>query len=331
MAGNLKALLLNRPRNLPWKGGDQVQEDATARRLRDLGVDVAQSDALEPDLAGVDVVHLFNLIGGWTLRQFRHARRRGVPVVISTIYNPRQYAMNAFVEQLEMVRGANMLLPNSRSEAAKLAADFGATAPVAIVPNGIEPGALPAPDDAPFAQRDIALFVGRIDERKRVLELVRAWSDARLGGRIPLVLCGHPFLPPYFESVRAEAGRAPAGAIRFEGEVPSARLGEYYRRARVFVLPSRLETPGLANLEAAASGCALVAGDCDDVRDYFGDLVSYCDGSDPRAIADAVAAAWNTPPPAALAETVRTRYTWDAAARATLGAYRAAAGAPVSA
>lgn len=320
----MKALLLNRPRNLPWKGGDQVQEDATARRMRRLGVDVTQSYELEPDLSGFDIVHLFNLIGGWTLRQFRHTRRHGVPIALSTIYNPRQFAMNSYVEQLEMVREASVLLPNSRAEEAKLSADFGRTAPIAIVPNGIEPRELPSPDAVPFAERDIALFVGRIDERKRVLELVRAWADPRLGGNIPLVICGHPFLPPYFERVRAAAAGAPHDSIRFEGEVPPARLPEYYRRARVFVLPSRLETPGLANLEAAASGCALVAGDCPDVREYFGELARYCDGAEPRSIADAVIAAWPSPPSSELAALVRTRYTWDAAARATIEAYRAA-------
>jgi glycosyltransferase involved in cell wall biosynthesis len=285
---------------------------------------VTQSSELEPDLTGVDIVHLFNLIGGWTLSQFRHARRHGMPIALSTIYNPRQFAMTSYVEQLEMVRDASVLLPNSRAEEAKLAADFGRTAPVAIVPNGIEPRELPSPDAAPFAERDIALFVGRIDERKRALELVCAWMDPRIAGRIPLVICGHPFLPPYFEQVRAAAASAPQGAIRFEGEVPSARLPEYYRRARVFVLPSRLETPGLANLEAAASGCALVAGDCPDVREYFAELARYCDGADVRSIADAVVAAWESPPRPELAELVRSRYTWDAAARATLEAYRAA-------
>jgi glycosyltransferase involved in cell wall biosynthesis len=77
-------------------------------------------------------------------------------------------------------------------------------------------------------------------------------------------------------------------------------------------------------LEAAASGCALVAGDCPDVREYFAELARYCDGADVRSIADAVVAAWESPPRPELAELVRSRYTWDAAARATLEAYRAA-------
>ncbi len=341
----MRVMIQNRPRNLPWTGGDQIQEDATARWLESLGVRVGRSTEPEPNLVGYDLVHLFNLIGDWTVRQFRNARRRGVPVVVSTIYNPRQYALASYAEQLEVVRGARMLLPNSRSEREKIEADFGRAAACAIVPNGIEPALLVEPSAAPWKRRDIALFVGRIDERKRALELVRAWRDPRLGGRIPLVLCGHPFLRPYFEEVRAEAehvnaatrarceasppagaagAAAGAAAIHFAGEVPPEQLASYYARARVFVLPSRLETPGLANLEAAACGCALVAGECRDVSDYFGDLVRYCDGARPDDIAAKVLEAWESPPDPKLAALVRERYTWEAAARATRDAYRAA-------
>lgn len=316
----IRVLFQNRPRNLPWRGGDQVQEDATARALRALGVHVDQSADPEPDLSGYDLVHLFNLIGDWTLRQYRNARRRGVPAVLSPIYNPHQYGLTKFVEQREVVLGSSMLLPNSRSEERKLQTDFGCRTPCAIVPNGIDPSAWPEPDPSRFRERDIALFVGRIDERKRPLELVRAWYNLRLSARAPLVLCGHPFLRPYHEKVRAEAQRVGA-AITFAGEVAPEELAGYYARARVFVLPSRLETPGLASLEAGASGCALVLGDCPDVRDYFGDLARYVNGADPADIAAKVLAAWEAPPDPALPALVRERYTWDAAARATLAAY----------
>jgi glycosyltransferase involved in cell wall biosynthesis len=319
----MRVLLQNRPRNLPWKGGDQVQEDATAQWLEALGVEVHRSADLDPDLSGYDVVHLFNLIGDWTLHQFRNARRHGAPVVVSTIYNPHQYGLTSFVQQLEMVRGSQRLLPNSHAEQRKLEADFGCRTPCTVVPNGIDPQDLPEPDFAAYAERDIALFVGRIDERKRPLELVRAWNNLRLSGQVPLVLVGHPFLRPYYEKVRVEAARVRGASIAFAGELLPEQVREYYRRARVFVLPSRLETPGLANLEAAACGCALVVGDCPDVRETFGELARYCDGASPADIAAKVLAAWQAPPDPRLAALVRERHTWEAAARATLAAYEA--------
>jgi glycosyltransferase involved in cell wall biosynthesis len=59
----------------------------TKEYLERLGVEVAVSTALEPDLAGYDLVHLFNLIRPQeVLTQARNARRQGKKVALSTIY-----------------------------------------------------------------------------------------------------------------------------------------------------------------------------------------------------------------------------------------------------
>ena len=63
--------------------------------------------------------------------------------------------------------------------------------------------------------------------------------------------------------------------------------------AEVFVLPSLLETPGLAALEAAAQGAKLVVTERRLARDeYFQDLASYVDPDDARACDAASSAAW---------------------------------------
>ncbi len=52
-------------------------------------------------------------------------------------------------------------------------------------------------------------------------------------------------------------------------------LASAYAAARVFALPSWFETPGLAALEAALAGCAVVITPYGSTREYFGDLVEY--------------------------------------------------------
>src|ERR1700722_19550372 len=69
-------------------GGDQVQIEETARSLREqFGLDVSLSSELEPDLTGIDAVHLFGIVRPqevWV--QARNARRQGKPVLLSTVY-----------------------------------------------------------------------------------------------------------------------------------------------------------------------------------------------------------------------------------------------------
>jgi glycosyltransferase involved in cell wall biosynthesis len=69
-------------------GGDQVQLEETARFLREkFDVDVLVSSELQPDLTGIDAVHLFGIVRPqevWI--QARNARRQGKPILLSTVY-----------------------------------------------------------------------------------------------------------------------------------------------------------------------------------------------------------------------------------------------------
>lgn len=69
-------------------GGDQIQLEATARSLRELGtVEAEISTETEPDLTGFDAVHLFGLVRPQeTWVQARNARRQDKAVFLSTVY-----------------------------------------------------------------------------------------------------------------------------------------------------------------------------------------------------------------------------------------------------
>jgi glycosyltransferase involved in cell wall biosynthesis len=68
-------------------GGEMTQIAETAAALRGRGVAVEIARALQPDVRGVDVVHLFGVNDpAEPLLQARHATRHGVPVVLSPAY-----------------------------------------------------------------------------------------------------------------------------------------------------------------------------------------------------------------------------------------------------
>lgn len=106
---------------------------------------------------------------------------------------------------------------------------------VRVIPNGLatvdEPG---APDEPPHV-----LYVGRLSEEKGV----RVLAEAAVG--LPLVVVGDGPLRHLFPD-----------AVGF---VSPARVGEYYRRAAVVVVPSLREGYGVAAREAMAHGRAVVA------------------------------------------------------------------------
>ncbi|MEX2673160.1 MAG: glycosyltransferase family 4 protein [Phycisphaeraceae bacterium] len=72
------------------------------------------------------------------------------------------------------------------------------------------------------------------------------------------------------------------------GELDEAEMAAQMRRAAIFALPSRYAPVGMATLEAALSGCALVLGDIPALRETWGEAAVYVPADDSAALAEAV-------------------------------------------
>ncbi|GIV09326.1 MAG: hypothetical protein KatS3mg019_1417 [Fimbriimonadales bacterium] len=100
-------------------------------------------------------------------------------------------------------------------------------------------------------------------------------------------------------------------------------LASAYAACRVFALPSMLETPGLAALEAAVAGARVVVPPYGGALEYFQGFALYPNPRSVRAIRAAILTAWNAPHDA---ETQRqfilSRYSWNVVAQQTVQAYR---------
>jgi glycosyltransferase involved in cell wall biosynthesis len=57
--------------------------------------------------------------------------------------------------------------------------------------------------------------------------------------------------------------------VRWLGALPPAAISLWYAQAAIFVAPARYEPFGLAALEAALAGCALVLGDIPTLRELW--------------------------------------------------------------
>ena len=176
--------------------------------------------------------------------------------------------------------------------------------------------------------RPYLLFVGTLEPRKNVVTLVRAYRQVAPDVPHALVLTGPDGW--FVAEMDRELARTGPGHVVRTGLVDAADLDALYRGADAFVYPSAYEGFGLPVLEALARGsprsprtyrrCARWPGTR---RCYVepGDVADPGRGARPRA--DRRAAGRG---PASSRPGARGGFTWAATARATLEAYRRAAG-----
>jgi glycogen(starch) synthase len=127
------------------------------------------------------------------------------------------------------------------------------------------------------AKEDFALAAGRLwDEGKNISAV------ARVAGGLPW--------PVYL----AGEQRSPNGTsvelpgCRMLGQLSPQSLADWYRRAAIYALPARYEPFGLSALEAALSGCALVLGDIESLREIWRDAAIFVPPDDAEQLAAAL-------------------------------------------
>ena len=206
---------------------------------------------------------------------------------------------------------------SSDLEARQIRSDLAVSTPMHVVPNAVDHRWFTPTEGS---ERHGVAYVGRIEPHKNQLGLIRELR----GTGIHLVIAGPPH--PHHASYEAECRTAADETVTFDPGGGPAEVRDIYRRAAVHVLPSWFETTGLVSLEAAATGCGVVTTNRGYVRDYFEDLVAYCDPGKRGSIRGAVESALQHGASSALRERILQNFTWDHTARATLRAYEVALG-----
>jgi glycosyltransferase involved in cell wall biosynthesis len=229
---------------------------------------------------------------------------RGTPL-------PAEWAWQHALNQAGLARADAVLAP-SGSHAAALRAAYGLARGIGVVPNAARP-------DAHDGPREDFVFAA-----------ARWWDEGKNAALLDAA------------AVRTAWPIRAAGACRGEngqdftfhhaealGALPHEATRALMRRASIFASPSRYEPFGLAALEAAQSGAALVLADIPTYRELWRDAALLVDPVDPRAFAAAIDGLAQDPARRlALAERGRARagrFTADRQLLALLPAYAAAA------
>ncbi|MBP1464389.1 glycosyltransferase family 4 protein [Candidatus Chloroploca sp. M-50] len=147
-----------------------------------------------------------------------------------------------------------------------------ASARITVAPGGYDrlTSLAAAPAEGSSKHPLTALCVAQWIARKGILDLVRAWSQAAPeGARLELI--GETDVDlAYTRRVQAAIARAPTDSIVVHGPISDADLVAAYRRADLFVLPSRYEGYGLVFAEALAHGLPIIAYAVGPVPDLVG-------------------------------------------------------------
>ena len=125
------------------------------------------------------------------------------------------------------------------------------------------------------------------DDAKKpfILSAGRLWDEAKNIDRVAEIA---PELPwPVFVAGDFQE-RSMSKQCRRLGSLSESQLSRWYAAASVYALPALYEPFGYTPLEAALSGCALVLGDIDSLREIWSDAAVFVDPKDGRALKDAL-------------------------------------------
>ncbi|MEX2277388.1 MAG: glycosyltransferase [Cucumibacter sp.] len=293
----MKVLFATYPTAFHTPGGGEIQLLAYRKYLADPGIEVTLFDPWRPEFLGHDLVHYFSCVGG-SYPFCAFVKRLGLKLVVSsslwiTPETRKDYPEGEIRRQLSL---ADRIVTNSDAETETLAEVFGLPREkFATVLNGVDPSFFAPTDPALFRSEfgvdgPFLLNVANLEPRKNHLRLAEAIAGLP-GTR--LVLIGAVRDPDYAKAVLAAGGKSLShlGTLAHD----SRPLRSAYAAARLFVLPSLLETPGLAALEAAAQGAPLLVTEVGSTRDYFGAAATYVDPHSTASIRAGIEAALASP------------------------------------
>jgi glycosyltransferase involved in cell wall biosynthesis len=333
-------------------GGAEIQMMKTKHHLQKTSRDVSVKlfDIFEDKLDDYDILHVFHMRSE-CLSICKLAKNKGLKIVLSSIYWPETEAPLSLIAILGRIRNlyyniheynyltfsalypnkdfldlADVIVPTSKLEASLLSKFFRIdSAKFFPVPVGAEKVFSNANADLfvkKYGVKDFILFVGRIEQTKNVLTLLKASREIN----IPLVLIGHynQWQREYFLECKKMIDENPS--IHYLGFMPpdSEELISAYAAAKVFVLPSWHEVTSLTALEAGLAGCNLVITKNSYSVEYLQDFASYVNPASVADIKSKIKISYEKPRANELKERILNNYTWENTAKGTMEAYNKA-------
>lgn len=268
-------------------GGGERQMIAYRNHLARYSIDVNLFDMWKPNFQKPGIFHCFSVMPG-TIELCDYAKKQGQKLVISPNLwvtkeskdnYPFQYIWNLF----EL---ADAIIVNSVMELNTLSTVFSIhESKFKVVYNAAEMEFLLPEDPSLFRKTfdihgDFILNVANIEPRKNQLKFLEALI--REQPDLSLVIAGGIRDQSYAQKCREIGG----DKLKIIGALPyaSSILRSALSGCSMFAMPSLLETPSIAAIEAAAMGCKVLLTEQGSTTEYFGSSVTYVSPDDTKSI-----------------------------------------------
>lgn len=179
---------------------------------------------------------------------------------------PRNDFTNWYGSQVSAaLRGAQAVVAPSHSTLCDLRQSFGWTGAAHVIPHGVL-----VPQSPPRNKHLVAITAGRL------------WDEGKQAG----LLAGVDLPMPVEVAGDARGRVIPSSPwLRVLGKLDRAALARRLAEASIYIATSRYEPFGLAPLEAAAAGCALLLNDIPSLREIWGTAALFFTRNDAHALA----------------------------------------------
>ena len=345
-----KILFVAGPGEFNVQAGGEVQLIKTMEYLRKLGLKVDIFSPYNTNISDYDIMHIFgpSAFPMWSYQLAQKAKRHNVKVVISSIFWLTSYNSKTLLYLIKtgiiskaifgfsslvplsgltylkrLFEECDAILPNTNEEKEMVATLFALKQKnkyFFVVPNGVDrdfKNGNSALFSKKYGLKGFILFVGRIEQRKNVLQLIREFEKANLD--INLVIIGSKPNNAYY----LECRRAASKKVIFLDPIPhdSPMLKSAYKCCDTLVLPSNVETPGLVALEAGLAGAKIAITEIGGTREYFEHYATYINPFKSKSIGQALITSTKLRKNSMLKNRIIKHFTWTIVAKKTLEAY----------
>jgi glycosyltransferase involved in cell wall biosynthesis len=274
----------------PWAfdtpGGGEIQLLKYKEFIKSNDIDIDLFNQWDPKFLEYDLIHYFSSMAG-SVHFINYMKKLGLPVLISpNLWITKETASQYNIDEIRTgFVLADFIICNSNAECDMLSMALNMPrGKFLTVYNGI--------DEIFFKKTSPSLFiheygitdkfilnVANIEPRKNQLNLIKAMKKYP---DLKLVVIGGIRDKKYFNACQhvAQDQLIYIGKLSHESEL----LRSAYNACEAFVLPSTVETPGLAALEAAVSGAKILITAEGSTYEYFKDSVRYVDHTSIQSI-----------------------------------------------
>ncbi|SHI52575.1 Glycosyltransferase involved in cell wall bisynthesis [Geosporobacter subterraneus DSM 17957] len=266
-----------------------------------------------------DVIHLFNVSRASELYNFmNHISIRDKAVALTPIYwDLSEYLkttnqiskldtwINGEKKRKHIFDHVDLSILHCKGEANLIKQNFNYKKLYKIIPYGTNIASAETSNYIrnKYGFNQYVLCVGRISYQKNQLNLIRALKK----DSIPIVFVGSINDQEYYKLCRTEAGEKTI----FINKMDHQQVLNLYHHAHVHILPSWLEYPGLANLEAGAAGCNIVSTEIGSAKEVFKNMINYCHPNNLESIRSSTLMALETPKSDLLRTYILEHYSWE--------------------